>query len=92
MLAKLGPYEWLSLSALFPFTALTVLRVGAPSMVLAIALRRQARVCIRLAEDFDDQHLAERLRAMAANLVAKADDIEELPGDCLRQLDPLMAA
>jgi hypothetical protein len=48
-------------------------------MIFAGDWRRQARVCARLAEDCDDQHLAERLRLMAANLVAKADEIEELP-------------
>jgi hypothetical protein len=31
-------------------------------MIFAGDWRRQARVCARLAEDFDDQHLAERLK------------------------------
>jgi hypothetical protein len=35
-------------------------------------LRRQARVCARLAEECDDERLAERLRLMAADLAAKA--------------------
>ena len=34
----------------------------------------------QLAEDCDDQHLAERLRIMASNLLAEAEDIEQLPG------------
>jgi hypothetical protein len=61
-------------------------------MVFAIALRRQARVCARLAEDCEDQHLAERLRAMAASLATKADDMEELPSEGLGQLKPPLAA
>jgi hypothetical protein len=50
-------------------------------MVLALDFRRQARVCARLAEDCDDLRLAERLKRMAKDLLAKADDFEELPGD-----------
>jgi hypothetical protein len=50
-------------------------------MVLALDFRRQARVCARLAEDCDDLRLADRLRRMARDLLAKADDFEELPGD-----------
>ena len=61
-------------------------------MVLAIDFRRQARVCARLAEECEDRHLAERLRLMAVNLAAKADDIEELPTERLRRTKPLLAA
>jgi len=46
-------------------------------VVLAVDLRRQARVCTRLADECEDKHLAERLRAMARDLMAKADDFEE---------------
>jgi hypothetical protein len=42
--------------------------------------QRQALVCARLAEDCDDRRLADRLRKMAADLLSKADDFEELPG------------
>lgn len=49
-----------------------------------LGLRRQARVCAQLAEDCADQHLAERLKAMASNLLAKADEFEELPSQRLR--------
>jgi len=56
-------------------------------MIFGVDFRRQARVCARLAEDCDDQHLAERLKTMAANLVAKADDFEELPGERTRHQD-----
>jgi hypothetical protein len=45
-----------------------------------------------LAEDCDDEHLAGRLRLMAADLAAKADAIEELPSERLRRLKPLLAA
>ena len=34
-----------------------------------------------LAEECDDRRLAERLRRMASDLLAKADDFEEFPGD-----------
>jgi len=61
-------------------------------MTFAGDWRRQARVCARLAEDCEDQHLAERLRLMAANLAAKADEVEELPSERLRRLKPLLAA
>ena len=54
--------------------------------------RRQARVCARLAEECEDQHLAERLRLMAASLAAKADDVEELPLERARRLKPALAA
>jgi hypothetical protein len=47
-------------------------------MVLAMDFRRQAEVCARLAEDCEDQCLAERFKKMATNLLAKADDFEEL--------------
>jgi hypothetical protein len=53
-------------------------------MLLAMDFRRQARVCARLAEDCDDRCLAERLKAMASDLLAKADDFEELPGELVR--------
>jgi hypothetical protein len=45
-------------------------------MLLAVDCRRQARVCARLAEDCDDLQLADRLRAMASDLLALADDFE----------------
>ena len=54
------------------------------NVIFAGEWRRQARVCARLAEDCEDQHLAERLRYMAANLVAKADEVEELPVELSR--------
>ena len=47
-------------------------------MLLAMDFRRQARVCARLAHECDDDHLAERFRSMAADLLAKAEEIEEL--------------
>ena len=50
-------------------------------MLLAIDLRRQARVCARLADECEDKHLAERFKAMARDLIAKADDLEELLND-----------
>jgi hypothetical protein len=50
-------------------------------MLLATDFRRQARVCARLAEECDDLRLAERLRRMASDLLAKADDFEEFPAD-----------
>jgi len=53
-------------------------------MLLAMDFRRQARACARLAEDCDDRCLAERLKAMASDLLAKADDFEELPGEPVR--------
>ena len=44
-------------------------------MVLAADFRQQARICARLAEDCGgDEHLAERLKAVARDLVAKADE------------------
>jgi len=48
-------------------------------MLLATDFRRQARVCARLAEDCDDRLLAERLKRMATDLLAKAADFEEPP-------------
>ena len=56
-------------------------------MLLAVDFRRQARVCARLAEDCDDKRLAERLRTMASDLLAKADDFEELPSQRVRYQD-----
>jgi hypothetical protein len=47
-------------------------------MLLAMDFRRQARVCARLAEECDDHHLADRFKSMAADLLAKAEAIEEL--------------
>jgi hypothetical protein len=61
-------------------------------MIFASDWRRQARVCARLAEHCEDQHLAERLRLMAANLAAKADEVEELPAERLRRVKPHLAA
>ena len=56
-------------------------------MLLAVDFRRQARVCARLAEDCDDKRLAERLKTMASDLLAKADDFEELPSQRVRYQD-----
>ena len=56
-------------------------------MLPGVDLRRQARLCIRLAEECDDQHLAERLKAMAEDLLAKAEDLEELPNGRIRCQD-----
>ena len=50
-------------------------------MVCSLNFRRQAGVCARLAEDCEDRHLAERLKAMASDLLAKAEILEELPGE-----------
>jgi hypothetical protein len=61
-------------------------------MIFPGDLRRQARVCARLAEDCEDKRLAERLRLMAADLAAKADDVEELSTERLRRTKPLLAA
>jgi hypothetical protein len=58
-------------------------------MIFAAHWWRQARVCARLADDCEDQHLAQRLRHMAADLVAKADEAEELATE---RLKPPMAA
>jgi hypothetical protein len=49
------------------------------SLIFVAALRRQARVCARLAEECDDGHLAERFEIMALGLMAKADELEDLP-------------
>jgi hypothetical protein len=61
-------------------------------MIFAADWRRQARVCARLAEDCEDRHLAERLRLMAADLDAKADEVEELPTKWLRDVKAPLAA
>jgi hypothetical protein len=50
-------------------------------MMLGVNFRRQARVCLRLAEACDDHHLADRLKAMAADLLSKADETEEFPAE-----------
>jgi hypothetical protein len=49
-------------------------------MLLAEDFRRHAHVCARLADDCDDPRLAERFKARASDLLAKADDFEESPG------------
>ena len=54
-----------------------ILYVGESLVPLAVNLRRQARVCARLADECEDQYLAKRLQAMARDLMAKADDLEE---------------
>jgi hypothetical protein len=61
-------------------------------MIYATDWRRQARVCTRLAEDCEDQHLAERLRLMAADLAAKADEVEAPPAEQPRRVKPPLAA
>jgi len=53
-------------------------------MVLAIALRRQARICAQLADNCEDPHLMDRLKQMASDLRSKADEVEELPSERLR--------
>ena len=50
-------------------------------MILATEFRCQAQVCARLAEHCDDRRLAERFKKMATDLLAKADDFEELPSE-----------
>ena len=56
-------------------------------MLLGMDFRRQARVCARLAEDCDDKRLAERFRTMASDLLAKADDFEEVASQRVRFQD-----
>jgi hypothetical protein len=46
-------------------------------MLLAQDFQRQAHVCARLADDCDDPRLAERLRAMAFDLLAKAEELKD---------------
>ncbi len=54
-------------------------------MIFGADARRHAAVCFRLAEECQDQHLAERLRDMASSLLAKADEFEELPSERRRK-------
>jgi len=61
-------------------------------MVFTVDLRRQARVCAGLAEDCEDGHLAQRLRLLAADLAAKADELEDLPGEQPRNVRTALAA
>jgi hypothetical protein len=68
------------------------LRLGERIMIFAGDWRRQARVCARLAEDCEDQHLAERLKLMAADLDAKADEVEDAPTARLRHVKAPLAA
>ena len=56
-------------------------------MLLGVDFRRQARVCARLAEDCDDRRLAERLKSMALDLLAKADDFEAFPSEQVKFQD-----
>jgi hypothetical protein len=46
-------------------------------MLLAQDFRRQAHVCAQLADDCDDLRLAERLRAMASDLLAEAENLRK---------------
>jgi hypothetical protein len=50
-------------------------------MIFGANFRRQAHFCLRLAENCNDQHLAERLKAMAADLFSKAVETEECPNE-----------
>ena len=68
------------------------LRLGERIMIFAGDWRRQARVCARLAEEWEDQHLAERLKLMADDLDAKADEVEDAPTERLRHVKPPLAA
>ena len=54
-------------------------------MIFGADARRQAAVCARLAEECEDQYLAERFKDMASSLLAKADEFEELPSERLRK-------
>lgn len=56
-------------------------------MMFGLDFRRHARVCARLAEECDDHYLADRLKAMASDLLAIADDLEETPGKQFRYQD-----
>jgi hypothetical protein len=48
-------------------------------MFFGRTLRQQARVFIRMADDCDDQHLAERLKAMSKSLEILAEEGDEAP-------------
>jgi hypothetical protein len=61
-------------------------------MIFASDWRRQARVCVRLAEDCEDRHLSERLRLMAVDLDAKADEVEDVSTEWPRLVKPPLAA
>lgn len=56
-------------------------------MMFGWDFRRHARVCARLAEECDDRYLADRLKAMASDLLAIADDLEETSGKQRRYRD-----
>lgn len=60
-------------------------------MLFGLDFRRHARVCARLAEECDDHYLADRLKAMASDLLAIADDLEETPAKQLRHQERLVA-
>jgi hypothetical protein len=55
-------------------------------MLFAASLRPQARVCLRLSEECEDPYLADRLKTMASDLIAKADECQELPSERLRDM------
>jgi hypothetical protein len=61
-------------------------------MFLAVDLRRQARMCTRLPDNSEDHHLAGRLKAMAFDHVANADDFEGLPSEHLSGHRPTSAS
>ena len=52
-------------------------------MPISEYLRRQAENCLRIARQGFDLETAERLRHMAADLEAKADEVEEQEAEAL---------
>ena len=56
-------------------------------MVCGTNLRRQSRVCTRLANNRDDRHLALGLAAMASDLIATAGRFYQLPERRLQRDD-----
>jgi hypothetical protein len=52
-------------------------------MPLGPSLRRQASVCARLADECDDEYFAQRLKQMASDSKAQADEAEGPPSERL---------
>ena len=61
-------------------------------MILPINFRRQARVRAIGRKNVRISTSSERLRAVAVNAATKADEIEELSSERLRQLNRRLAA
>ncbi len=64
---------------------------GCRTMTFASYLQQHAQACLKLSETVADEHLADRMKAMAADLLQKAREAEDDNPNDWTTMTPYMA-